>query len=295
VALVDAVVVSYNSRDHLRACVEPLARLDWVAVVVVDNASPDASLDVVRDLPVRTIAGTDNVGFGRGSNAGTRLGSAPYVLFLNPDARIEGAALRKLVDFLERDESVGLVAPRIESEEGRLHHSLRRFPRLRSTYAQALFLHRLLPRAAWTDEVVRAADAYATEGDQEWVSGACMLVRRALLDQIGGFDERFFLYCEDMDLCLRIHTAARRVVYVPEAQATHVGGASAPAAAMLPVLASARVRYALKHRRGPQLLLERAGIALGAATHMLVSAGGGAARRGHRRALAAAVRPPARA
>ncbi len=290
-ALVDAVVVSYNSRDHLRACVEPLSQLDWVAVVVVDNASSDDSLAAVEDLSVRAVASGENAGFGRGSNAGARLGNAPYVLFLNPDATIDGPALRRLVELLETDEGVGVVAPRIEADDGSLHHSLRRFPRLRSTYAQALFLHRILPHGTWTDEVIREPAAYGAAADQEWVSGACMLVRRSLLEQLGGFDERFFLYCEDMDLCLRVREAGFRIAYLPDATAIHVGGASAPAAAMLPVLASARVRYALKHRRGLDAVLERVGIGLGELTHTLVTQGGGAVRRGHLRALAATMRP----
>jgi N-acetylglucosaminyl-diphospho-decaprenol L-rhamnosyltransferase len=289
-AVVDAVVVSYNSHDHLRGCVEPLAAADWVNVVVVDNASTDGSLETLGGLDLKTVAGRENVGFARGSNAGARLGTAPYVLFLNPDAVIEEKALRRLVDTLEADGSIGLAGPRIVSEEGELVLSQRRYARLRSTYAQALFLHRFFPRAAWTDEVVRDPQAYERPGEPEWVSGACLLARRSLVEQIGGFDERFFLYCEDMDLCLRVRQAGFRVAYVPAAQVMHVGGASAAAPTTIPLLAASRTGFARKHLGPARALGERLGIALGGITHALAGRGGPAVRGAHRRAAAIALR-----
>ena len=200
---VDVVIVSFNSREKLRACVEPLAGLDGVSVAVVDNASPDRSLEVVADLPVRSIPLTSNAGFAHGCNVGARAGSAPYVLLLNPDTTIEVGALRRLVSVLESNPRAGAVAPRIVSPTGELHHSLRRFPRLRSTYSQAFFLHRFFPRALWADEMIRRDEEYARPGVHEWVSGACILLRRSLLEQLNGLDDGFFLYCEDTDLCLQ--------------------------------------------------------------------------------------------
>ena len=97
-------------------------------------------------------------------------------------------------------EDAGAVAPKVVSPVGELHHSLRRFPRLRSTYSQAFFLHRLVPRALWADETIRRAEAYTQSAIHEWVSGACVLVRRMLLEQLDGLDDGFFLYCEDTDL-----------------------------------------------------------------------------------------------
>jgi N-acetylglucosaminyl-diphospho-decaprenol L-rhamnosyltransferase len=147
VAEVDVVIVSYNSREQLRACVEPLASLDDVRVVVVDNASKDGSLDAVADLPVDAIGLERNGGFGHGCNVGWRVGTAPHVLFLNPDARIDRVSLDRLVADLEQAVAAGGVAPRIVHTDGTLDYSQRRFPRLRSTYAQALFLHRIFLRA----------------------------------------------------------------------------------------------------------------------------------------------------
>src|SRR5438105_3461957 len=144
---VDVVVVAYNSRDVLRSCVEPLAGLEDVGVIVVDNQSPDDSLAVVKELPVTAIRAGRNGGFGAGCNVGWRAGSAPAVLFLNPDARIEPDAVRALAWVLECDPHAGAVAPRIVDLAGELEYSLRRFQRLRSTVAQAFFAHRVAPRA----------------------------------------------------------------------------------------------------------------------------------------------------
>ena len=285
---VDVVVVSYNSRDHLRACVQDLAGFADVRVTIVDNASVDGSLDVVADLPVERVARSRNGGFAEGVNVGWRRGDAPFVLLLNPDARLEPSSLARLVATLAGDSRAGAAAPRILHEDGRLDHSVRRFPRLRSTYAQALFVHRLLPRAQWADEVVRDPAAYERRAYVEWVSGACVLIRRSVLEAIGGLDQSFFLYCEDIDLAKRVQALGQTIVYEPEAIATHAGGESTPTGSMLPTLAASRIRYAEKHlgRRAP---LERLGVALGAITHAAVGRGGARLRAGHARAIQVAL------
>jgi N-acetylglucosaminyl-diphospho-decaprenol L-rhamnosyltransferase len=292
-ATVDVVVVSYNSRDELRACVAPLAHAPDVAVTVVDNASADGSLEAIADLPLRAIDQGFNAGFAHGCNTGWRAGRAPYVLFLNPDARIPPAAVRTLAGVLDRDERIGAVAPRIHDADGSLDRSLRRYPRLRSTFARALFLHRLFPEASWTDELVRTPGVYDVAGRPDWVSGACLLVRRVVLDQLDGLDEGFFMYCEDIDLCRRLVEAGWELAYEPSALVVHVGGASAPRTGLVPVLAESRVRYARKHHGRLRAGLERAGVGLEALTHLAISRGGWAARRGHARALQVALRPPA--
>jgi N-acetylglucosaminyl-diphospho-decaprenol L-rhamnosyltransferase len=289
---VDVVVVSYNSRERLRACLQPLLGLAGVRAIVVDNASPDGSLEAVSDLDVTTLQLPENNGFAHGVNAGWRSGSAPYVLLLNPDARIDGPSIEALVAAIEEVPRVGAVAPRIVHTDGSLDYSQRRFPRLQSTYAQALFLHRIFASASWTDELIRAEAAYATRSRPDWVSGACVLVRRRALEELSGLDEGFFMYCEDIDLCKRLRALGYEILFAPEAVVVHEGGASTPRAQLLPVLAASRLRYASKHRGRTYALLERAGIALGAVTHAALGRGGGPARAGHLRALCTALRQP---
>jgi GT2 family glycosyltransferase len=288
---VDVVVVSYNNRDSLRENVEPLLEVPWVHLFVVDSASPDETLDVVRDLPLTAIQLPDNRGFAHGVNTGWRAGSAPYVLLLNPDARMDSASLATLVHVLEDDLALGAVAPKIVATDGALEYSQRRYPRLRSTFAQALFLHRLFPEAPWTDELVRDHAAYENRGTPDWVSGACILVRRRALDELGGLDEGFFMYAEDIDFCRRLRDAGYGLLFEPEAVLEHEGGASTPRTSLLPVLASSRLRYAAKHRSVGAAFLERVGIALGSFTHAVVSRGGLASRAGHLRALRAVLSP----
>lgn len=290
--MVDVVIVSYNSRDRLRACVEPLLAAPNANVIVVDNASPDASLEAVRDLPLTAIQLAQNGGFAHGVNAGWRAGSSPYVLLLNPDARIDGASIEVLVLALEQDPELGAAAPRIVDEDGSLDYSQRRFPRLRSTYARAFFLHRLFPSVPWTDELVRDEAAYVRRGSPDWVSGACILLRRKALEELDGLDEGFFMYGEDIDLCRRLRAAGYELLYEPAALVRHEGGASAPRAHLLPVLAASRIRYAAKHRSRAGALFERIGVALEAVTHVAVARGGIAARAGHARALRLAVTRP---
>ena len=286
---VDVVVVSYNSSRVLRDCVSTLAGYPEVEVVVVDNASDDASLATIADLRVRRIQLDSNLGFSYGCNVGWRSGGAPFVLFLNPDGRVEGRAVERLVRTLEDHPRAGVVGPRIVEQDGSLDYSIRRFPRLRSTFAQAVFLHRVFPAASWTDEIVRDRARYDEPGPAEWVSGACFLVRRTVLEQLGGLDDGFFLYCEDKDFCRRVWDLGYEVRFEPDALAVHEGGASAPRASLFPVLARSRIRYARKHRSRPAAAVERAGIALGAMTHVAVGRGGSEARAGYAAAFRAAV------
>ena len=288
---VDVVVVTYRSGETVRGSLRPLVGKDFVRVIVVDNSSGDETLDILSTLDVETIALEENGGFAHGCNVGAAAGSAPYVLFLNPDAQIQPDSVQALVDAMEADPRIGAAAPRIVEPDGSPDYSLRRFPRLRSTYAQALFLHRLFPDAAWVDEVIRDPSVYERPGPVEWVSGACFLVRRTVLEQLGGLDESFFHYSEDMDICARIWKAGYEVRYVPGAVAEHEGGASAPRHGLLPILAASRIRYANKHDSRLVALLGRAGVALGSATHAVVSKGGRPARRGHLRSLAVALKP----
>jgi N-acetylglucosaminyl-diphospho-decaprenol L-rhamnosyltransferase len=284
-ASIDVVVVAYNSGDTLRSCVAPLAGRPGVSVTVVDNASPEPALDAVADLPVRAIAAPRNGGFAYGCNLGAFGGDAPYVLLLNPDARLEPADLDALARVLDDEPGTGLVGPRLLDGDGRLMYSQRRFPRVTSTFAQALFLHRIWPRALWADEVIRRAEAYDRPGSPEWVSGACMLVRRSLLERLKGLDEAFFLYSEDTDLCARVRAEGYDVRYEPGALARHIGGHSAPRSGLLAVLADSRRRYALKHYGPVAARLQIAGAALSAITHVITCARRPSYARGHLAAL----------
>jgi N-acetylglucosaminyl-diphospho-decaprenol L-rhamnosyltransferase len=243
-----------------------------------------------RRPPVSAIRAGRNGGFSFGCNLGAAAGSSEYVLFLNPDAILSPAHLDVMVAALDRSPGTALVGPRILGGEGELLLTRRRLPRLRSTFAQALFLHRIFPAAAWADEMVRDPAAYEQEGEAEWLSGACMLVRRSAFEQIGGFDEGFFLYCEDTDICLRLRAAGHGVRYEPGAVARHIEGSSAPRSELLAIHTRSRVRYARLHYRRPAARLEAVALVLSALTHAAVTLPRRpATARGHLAALRAAT------
>lgn len=287
---VDVVVVAYNSRNTLRECVEPLAGRPGISVTVVDNASPDDSAAMVADLPVRVVKAPRNGGFAYGCNLGTAGGVAEFVLLLNPDARIDPDSLARLAHALREDQGLGGVGPRTFDDSGELVWSQRRFPRLRSTYAQAVFLQRAAPRASWTDEVIRDRAAYARPATPDWLSGACLLLRRKALEAVGGMDEGFFLYSEETDLFRRLRAAGWAARYEPRAVAYHEGGGSAPRNTTTRIWARSRVRYARKHHGAAVALLEAVGVAAGAMTHAVVWIHRPARVRGHAAAARAALR-----
>jgi N-acetylglucosaminyl-diphospho-decaprenol L-rhamnosyltransferase len=267
---VDVVVVAYNSRETLRSCVEPLADLPWVNTTVVDNACPERSWQTVADLGVRVVHSARNGGFASGCNLGTADGTAAFVLLLNPDARLDPESLERLVAALEEKPELGAVGPRIVEADGELVWSQRRFPRLRSSFAQALFLQRLAPRATWTDEVIRDESAYAQPNTPDWLSGACLLLRREALESLGGLDETFFLYSEETDLFRRMRNAGLCAGYVPAAAAFHAGGASAPRSTTRGIEARSRVLYARKHHGRLVALFEAIAVGIGAVTHAAI-------------------------
>jgi N-acetylglucosaminyl-diphospho-decaprenol L-rhamnosyltransferase len=282
---IDVVIVTYNNADSIRGCLESLSELPWVKAFVVDNASHDDTLAELEELRAEKISLGRNLGFAAGCNTGWRAGNAPYVLFLNPDARIDPTSLSRLLDALGEDATAAAAGPRIVDDNGVLAYSQRRFPRVRSTYAQVLFLHHLFPESSWADEIVRDETLYAARQEPQWISGACILVRRSALERIGGWDETFFMYCEDTDLCRRLWDKGLRVLFVPAAVVAHSGGASAPRIVMLPQLAWSRVLYARKHSNALVAIVERVGIALDSALRIIVVRGGLAVRIGHAHAF----------
>jgi len=289
---VDVVVVAYNSRECLRACIEPLVGVRGVSIFVVDNACPVRSYEVVAGLAgVRVIHTGRNGGFAYGSNVGWRAGGSEFVVFLNPDARLDVHSLARMAHVLEDDPSAGVVGPRTHRTDGSLAWSIRRFPSVCSTYARALFVHRLAPRASWVDEVVRDPAPYSRLGTAAWLPGTCLLARRSTLDAVGGFDEGFFMYVEDMDFCRRVRGVGLEVIYCPDAVCVHQGGQSLSRTQLLPVLAASRLRYAKRNSGGAMgTLLQQVGIGIGEGLRTMVGHGEPGHRRGHLKALGVILR-----
>jgi N-acetylglucosaminyl-diphospho-decaprenol L-rhamnosyltransferase len=221
-----AVVVNFNAGAHLVACIRSLRAEGVDRIVVVDNASRDGSLDAARqaDPEIEVVQTGANLGFGAAVNRGAALVSGD-LLVVNPDAEVEPGAVKALEAVLEHDSEVGLVGPRIENPDGSLYPSARTFPAVGDALGHA-FVGLVAPRNRYTRRYRMLDWDHAVAARVDWVSGAAFLARRACFDELGGFDEAYFMYMEDVDLCWRAQRAGWAVAYEPAARVIHVQGVS---------------------------------------------------------------------
>lgn len=225
------VLVSYNVRDLLQRCLSRLVgensryrREIWV----VDNASRDGSAEMVtREFPgVRLIAHPRNLGFTAGNNLALRRIRARHVLLLNPDSEPRPGALDALVAHADAHAHQAIVGPMIETERGSVEVSCSRFPRWPVTLARLLYLDVLFPGHPLFAEHRRGLADYGRPGETDWVSGGALLIRGEALREVREMDERFWMYCEDMDWCRTVRRRGWRVGYTPAARILHLGGRS---------------------------------------------------------------------
>ena len=234
-AVVDAVIVNYNAGPLLSRCVESLLQSALVRTVVVsDNASSDKSVDAVRKLipaghHVVLRLNNANLGFGRACNIGFSLTQAPYILFINPDCIAQPGSVERLLNVLEQHPDMGMVGPLILNPDGSEQAGARRTtPTVGRAFIKAFGLSRLAARfSGGPGDFNLDSTVLPTEpSDVDAISGACMLVRRSAIEQVGLFDEGYFMHCEDLDWCMRFRLAGWRVVFVPDAVVMHEKGVS---------------------------------------------------------------------
>ena len=256
---ISVIIVSWNVRELLKRALQSVlddARAANLAVeiIVVDNASRDGTVEMLRaDFPrARVIANTENAGFTRGNNQGLASASdARYLFLLNPDTEIFPGALRALTAFMDAPENAraGIVGPQLVYADGTLQSSRRRFPTFATALLESTKLEQLFPRNRWLTNyrLLNTDDARAQ--DVDWVVGAAMFARRAVYEQIGGLDERFFMYSEELDWCLRAKQNGWRVLYFPDARVLHhEAKSSAQAIAQRDIyFHSSKVRYFKKY------------------------------------------------
>jgi hypothetical protein len=223
---VSVIVASHNTHAYLERCLRALGESH--EVIVVDSLSSDGSRELVRDrFPhVRLVELDANLGYGGALNRGVALASGAYLLLMNADAWPQEEAVERLVAFAESEPGAGVVGPRLVNPDGTLQPSVRGFPTLWRLATEYLFLRRLAPRSRLLNAFYGAGFDHRSQRNAEFLVGAVLLVRREVLDELGGFDERFFMYNEEVDLCYRARAAGWRVVFWPGAEFVHVGGAS---------------------------------------------------------------------
>jgi N-acetylglucosaminyl-diphospho-decaprenol L-rhamnosyltransferase len=245
---ITAVVVSFNVRDLLRKCLWSLqATAEPCRAVVVDNASRDGSAEMVRrEFPAgELVALAENVGFARAANLGAGRAATPYIFFINPDAEATPAAPAALADFLDTHPAAAVVGPLVVGPDGSPESTQRDEPTAWNLAREHLPLLKNVTSRRAGHNLRRRTD---------WLVGAALMVRRDAFVRVGGFDESFFLYYEDADLCLRLRDAGHEIWFEPGARVVHVGGASA-----LPTFGSAAAVQLEYLRRRNHLILKRRG------------------------------------
>jgi len=227
--VLDIVIVNWNSGEHLRECLATILSSGTQLpgrLTVVENCSNDGSMDGVDELmDIEVLRPEKNLGFGGGCNRGAKQGKADFILFLNPDIRLRVDTLARLMAFLkskqlERD--TGIIGVQLIGPEGVLQRNIARFPEFRHLFARMLGLERMFP-GRFPPHFRKDLDYSKTQGVDQ-VPGAFFLVRRVLFDALGGFDEGFFMYYEDVDFSYRARQAGWRTLYLADIAVDHTGG-----------------------------------------------------------------------
>lgn len=242
---ISVIIVSWNARQHLQNCLASLAETSAALlheIIVVDNASTDGSPEMVEtQFPnVMLIRASENLGFARANNLGIKQASGSFLALVNSDVIVHPGCFEQLTRVLEGQKEVGLVGPRITGGDGRLQLTCRRLPSLWNLTCRALALDRVLSRWPHFSGFEMRHWDYANLAEVEVLSGCFWLARKSAVEQVGGLDERFFFYAEDLDWCKRFHDLGWKVLFVPEATATHFGGGSS---------ANAPLRYSIEMLR----------------------------------------------
>lgn len=228
--MLTTLLVSFNTRDLLTPCLDALAAarapLGPSPVIVVDNASADGSADYLEQHhpDVKLIRSGKNLGFGRANNLGLPEVNSKYLLLLNTDAFVPPDALTKTVAFMEANPDCGVLGVRLVGRDGDLQPSCRYFPTPYNTFLARTGLARWLPATRMIDDMSWAHDEVR---ECDWVPGCYYLLRCDMLERVGLFDPRYFLYYEEVDHCYAAKAAKSKVVYYPHVSVVHIGGESA--------------------------------------------------------------------
>ncbi|MDD4902531.1 MAG: glycosyltransferase family 2 protein [Patescibacteria group bacterium] len=220
------VIVNYQSQDKVLKCLDALLDADWGdlahEIIVVDNNSGDDLAQVKAIFPeVKIIQSEKNLGMGGGNNLGARNSSGEFILILNPDTTVQDDAILKLHQYLRENDQVGIVGPKLLNPDGSLQYSCLRFPKIHTPILRRTFFGELAPRHL-NDFLMKEYD-HAVTKTVDWLTGSCFLIRREILEKDGHiFDEKYFMYFEDTDLCRRVKAKYNYdVAYHPEAVVIH--------------------------------------------------------------------------
>jgi hypothetical protein len=283
------VIVSWNVKDLLEVCLESIEAARGalrLEVIVVDNGSVDGSPDIVKaKFPwVKLIVNESNIGFPRGNNIGLKRATGQHILLLNPDTEVFRDALQMMNDYLESNLSVGVVGPQLLNSDGTVQSSRRRFPSLAIGAVESTWFQPFVP-VTYLDRYYFKDVAESAETDVDWLTGACLMVRREVVEQVGLMDEAYFMYSEELDWCRRIKNDGWRIVYLPRARVMHhVGKSSEQAVTERHInFQRAKLRYFRKYHGRAEAALLRVILVLNYSWQLVIEASKGLL--GHKRSL----------
>lgn len=231
--IISVVIVNYNAGPSILKCIDALIRDSAgleIEIIVVDNHSQDGSTDAIEKAyapRIHIVKNRINKGFAAACNQAYRISSGEYILLLNPDAYIRGDSLQNAVTFMRDHSECGICGGRLLTPSGELSPSARRFPSSLFKFFMISGLRHRFPSSRLFSKPDFSHFDHRTVKKVDWLPGAFMMIRRKMIDRIGFFDERFFLYYEETDLCLRARKAGWKVFFVPNIEVVHIGGISA--------------------------------------------------------------------
>jgi GT2 family glycosyltransferase len=265
-AFMTIIIVSWNAKKYLEECLDSIVNRPLphdTEVIVVDNASSDGSPDAVRDAfpAVRLIRNDDNYGFAKANNVGIAASTGEYVFFINSDVVVKAGCFEKMITYMDGHQDVGVLGPKILRPNGAVQRSCMGFPTLWNSLCRALALDSIFPgiklfggemMTYWPHDDIRPVDV---------ITGCFWMVRRKALRAAGPLDERFFFYGEDIDWCKRFHDEGWKVVFYPEGEAIHYGGASS---------ANAPLRFFIEMQRADYQYWKKHHTALASTAFLLI-------------------------
>lgn len=262
--MIDIVIVNFNSTDYVLNCIksvfDSLSGIPAHIFVLNNDSRGDGEKITVSFPSVSLTRNQRNLGFAKAVNQGIKQGTSPYIVLLNPDTLVGGDFFRAVLTYIVKNPDVGIVGPKILDGNGSVQGSARGFPTPSTAFfGRTSLLTKCFPQNRFSSQNLRTTRSDGvTPMEVDWVSGACMLVRREAIEDVGLLDEGFFLYWEDADWCKRMWESGWKVVYFPQASVLHLGGKSAQEVRTRSLVEFHRSAYRLfaKYASGPERLLK---------------------------------------
>ena len=222
---VSIIIVNYKSQEKTLVCLESIVGADMggllYEIIIVDNNSKDDSAKIIKKTypKIKIIKSEKNLGMGGGNNLGIKAAQAEFILILNPDTIVEKDAIKILYNFIKSDKQIGVAGPKLLNTNNTLQYSCLRFPKFYTPILRRTFLGKFAKK--YLDNFLMKDYDHKEIKEVDWMLGSCLMVRKNILNKINGFDERFFMYFEDIDLCGRVWQDGFKVVYNPQAIVIH--------------------------------------------------------------------------